>query len=235
MRTPPSRSPVLEELLAPHRVVWPLPPAVAARALARAVRLTEVPDPAVYRPGRRPRWVFALATGMVLTLGMAAFAAGPWRPWTRPTESPQDDARLGGDLRPARRAWGRSARSVAQAPVAADTAAVQLDAPAVEPAHRRGSLRANARVANNAELQLLRQARRDVMRGDYGGALEQLGEHGRRFRNGSLVEEREALRVMSLSGLGRREEAQQSAAAFRARFPHSVFLPTFERMREAKR
>jgi hypothetical protein len=87
----------------------------------------------------------------------------------------------------------------------------------------------------NAELELLRAARQDVTRGDFAGALAIIGEHVRRFRNGSLVEEREALRVKSLAGLGRHDEAQRAAARFHARFPHSVFLPTFERMKEADR
>ena len=51
----------------------------------------------------------------------------------------------------------------------------------------------------------------------------------------SLVEEREALRVKSLAGLGRHEDAQRAAAEFHARFPHSVFLSTFERMKETDR
>ena len=89
--------------------------------------------------------------------------------------------------------------------------------------------------ATNAELQLLRDAREDVTRGDFARALAVIGEHVRRFRNGSLVEEREALRVKSLAGLGRREEAQRAAAAFHARFPHSVFLSTFERMKAGQR
>jgi len=84
---------------------------------------------------------------------------------------------------------------------------------------------------SNAELQLLRLARQDVTNGNYTEALAIIGEHSRRFRNGSLVEEREALRVKSLAGLGRREEAQRAAAELQARFPHSVFLPTFERMK----
>ena len=52
---------------------------------------------------------------------------------------------------------------------------------------------------------------------------------------GSLVEEREALRVKALAGLGRHEDAQRAAAEFHARFPHSVFLSTFERMKETDR
>jgi TolA-binding protein len=87
----------------------------------------------------------------------------------------------------------------------------------------------------NAELQLLRAARQDVTRGDFAGALTAIAEHTHRFRNGALVEEREALRVKSLAGLGRHEDAQRAAAQFHARFPHSVLLSTFERMKETDR
>ena len=81
----------------------------------------------------------------------------------------------------------------------------------------------------------MRQTRQDVTRGDFSGALATIAEHIRKFRNGALVEEREALRVKSLAGLGRHAEAMRAAAQFHARFPHSVLLSTFERMREADR
>ena len=87
----------------------------------------------------------------------------------------------------------------------------------------------------NEELQLLRSARQDVTRGDFAAALAAVGAHARRFRHGSLVEEREALRVKSLAGLGRHEDAQRAAVEFHARFPRSVLLSTFERMTEADR
>jgi hypothetical protein len=84
--------------------------------------------------------------------------------------------------------------------------------------------------AARAELRLLRPARAAVARRDFTAALPLLAEHARRFKNGLLVEEREALRVRALAGLGRTEEASQVAAAFRARFPHSVLLPAVSQM-----
>jgi hypothetical protein len=98
-----------------------------------------------------------------------------------------------------------------------------------------GKTNAAAVRPTGAELELLRAARNDVTRGDFAGALAVIAEHVRRFRHGGLVEEREALRVKSLAGLGRHEEARRAAAAFHARFPHSVFLSTFERMKETGR
>ena len=79
--------------------------------------------------------------------------------------------------------------------------------------------------AARVELRLLRQARAAVARGDFTDALSPINEHTRRFKNGRLVEEREALRVKALGGLGRTEEARRAAIAFRARFPRSVLLP----------
>jgi hypothetical protein len=44
------------------------------------------------------------------------------------------------------------------------------------------------------------------------------------------VEEREALRVKSLVGLGRRSAARRAAAEFEANFPRSPLLPTVSEM-----
>ena len=79
--------------------------------------------------------------------------------------------------------------------------------------------------AARAELGLLRQARAAVAREDYAAALPLIGEHVRRFKNGRLTEEREALRVKALAGVGRVDEAQRVAEAFRMRFSRSVLLP----------
>jgi hypothetical protein len=84
--------------------------------------------------------------------------------------------------------------------------------------------------AARAELRLLRQARAAVARQDFAAALVPLAEHARRFKTGRLTEEREALRVKALAGLGRNDEARRAAAAFEARFPHSVLLPAVSQM-----
>jgi hypothetical protein len=80
------------------------------------------------------------------------------------------------------------------------------------------------------ELRLLREARAAVARQDFEAALVPIAEHTRRFKNGRLAEEREALRVKALSGLGRTEEARHAADTFEARFPRSVLLPSVSRM-----
>ena len=76
----------------------------------------------------------------------------------------------------------------------------------------------------------MRLARAAVARQDFAGALAPIVEHARRFKDGRLTEEREALRVKALSGLGRTGEAQRVADAFEARFPRSVLLPAVSRM-----
>ena len=83
------------------------------------------------------------------------------------------------------------------------------------------------------EFKMLQPAYQAVARHDFTPALPAIAEHQHRFAAGQLAEEREALRVKALLGLGRRAEAQQAAAAFRERFPHSVLLRRIEGMLEA--
>src|SRR5262249_52791662 len=78
MKTPPPASPEIEALLAPHRRVLPLAASVGARAIARAAAATVSPEPAAARVSGYPRWVFAVAAGLVLCAGAAAYAARAW-------------------------------------------------------------------------------------------------------------------------------------------------------------
>ena len=83
-----------------------------------------------------------------------------------------------------------------------------------------------------AELDLLQRAQSEYASRDFADALVLVAEHGRRFPNGRLAEEREALRVRSLARAGRGDEARRALASFAKRFPHSVLLP---RLQEAAR
>jgi len=74
------------------------------------------------------------------------------------------------------------------------------------------------------ELAVLQPARSAIVRGDFAAALQAVSEHSRLFPAGLLGEERDALRVRALSGLHRSEEANRAVAAFRRRYPRSVFL-----------
>jgi hypothetical protein len=80
-----------------------------------------------------------------------------------------------------------------------------------------------------AELYLLQRAQSDYASQDFSDALVLVAEHARRFPDGRLAEEREALRVRSLAGAARGDQARRALAAFAKRFPRSVLLP---RLRE---
>jgi TolA-binding protein len=84
--------------------------------------------------------------------------------------------------------------------------------------------------AYTKELRVLQPARQAVARGDFASAMSAIGEHQSLFPSGKLVEEREALRIKALLGLGRATEAQRAGAAFRARFPHSALLKRIDEM-----
>ena len=83
-----------------------------------------------------------------------------------------------------------------------------------------------------AELYLLQRAQSEYASQDFPDALVLVAEHARRFPNGRLAEEREALRVRSLAGADRGDQARRALAAFARRFPRSVLLP---RLREQAR
>ena len=78
------------------------------------------------------------------------------------------------------------------------------------------------------EIELLERAHLEYARRDFSVALALVREHARRFPRGPLAEEREALRVESLVGLGLTAEARRLAAAYAARFPRSVLLSRVE-------
>ena len=77
-----------------------------------------------------------------------------------------------------------------------------------------------------AELDLVQRAHAAFTRREFSAALALVAEHAHRFPKGHLAEQREALRVRSLIGAGRTDEARRAAAAFATRFPRSVLLPT---------
>jgi hypothetical protein len=75
------------------------------------------------------------------------------------------------------------------------------------------------------ELQLLSRARQAIAGGEYKVALHWVETHSRLYPKGQLVEEREALRVETLRGMGNDERARRAAGEFRKRFPKSVLSP----------
>ena len=79
-----------------------------------------------------------------------------------------------------------------------------------------------------AESAILDVARAAIARGEPDQALAAIERHASSFPRGVLREEREALAVKALVLAGRGEEARARAAAFRARYPASFFLPALE-------
>jgi hypothetical protein len=204
----------VRSLLDRERVIPAQPAVVRARVLARAraalargATSRPVPDTAP----RRTRWV---AAAVLVCVASAAAAAAAYRIGIRmnPASPPVAVSRpLAASEPPSRLV----ANPVADLPVAPGP----VRAPSVSKAD-----------TTREELRLLRQARAAVAREDFAAALPPLAELGRRFKDGRLAEEREALRVKALAGLGRTEEARRAAAAFEARFPRSVLLPAVRQM-----
>jgi hypothetical protein len=75
------------------------------------------------------------------------------------------------------------------------------------------------------EVELLQHAHLAYARRDFRSALALVAEHARRFPDGPLAEECEALRVESLLAAGHAVEAKRASGAFAKRFPRSVLLP----------
>jgi hypothetical protein len=218
MRTRSPLPPDVDALLERERIIPPLPAGQRARAMARARASLAAPivGTTASRAAPRTRWPAAAAAALVVVVGVAAAAYEIHaRRVAVPTTRPAPVA-------PVVEVVGRVA--AASQPAAAVADPIPTPAPVVEAPVSSSSATARA------ELRLLQQARFAVARGDFAAALLPIAEHTRRFKNGWLAEEREALRVKALSGLHRTEEARRAAATFRARFPRSVLLPAVSRM-----
>jgi len=209
--------PEVRALLDHEREIQPLPATVRARAVARAraALLAGVDRRAVPVPARRPRWLAAAAMICIISAGVGAAAyqvrvhmASP--PEIRPLPAP--------------------VKIVAPPPRAPAAEIVPEPEPviAAPPAPTKPAL-SKAESARE-ELRVLRQARAAVARDDFAAALPPIAEHARRFKDGRLSEEREALRVKALAALGRTDDARRAAVAFRARFPRSVLLSAVNKL-----
>jgi hypothetical protein len=214
-----SPPPEVQTLLDREREIPPVPAAVRARALARARAAIAAGPPAKVGLARTPpsrlRWA---AVAVMLLVASAAAGAAVY----------QYRARL-----VLRRAVPPPARPALVAPTAVPATKPPA---AVTPEEAPSPLAPPARPAVDAaaaELRLVAAARAAVARQDYAGALPPIAEHSRRFKNGRLAEEREALRVRALAGLGRTDEARRAAHSFETRFPRSVLLPAVKQMSAA--
>lgn len=213
----------IESLLEQARAIRPLPDVVRARALTRAraaiAKGTQTePPPPVPMPARGQGRRIALAAAFALMIGgagaIAAIRGGllerlhPPAPAVPPDVSSVRAAPSHHQPRPA---------------VAVDMEAIQKAIDARRP--RRAPIAAESYAA---ELDLLHRAQIAYASRDFSSTLLLVAEHARRFPNGRLAEEREALRVRSLAGSGRRDDARHAVATFAARFPRSVLLPRLQ-------
>lgn len=209
--------PELDSLVERGRTVQPVPDVVRARALARAratVASAAMAEPvhAVQLPARRLR--FAMAATVAMAVGAAAATAAlyhrtpprvePTPPASERVAPPRHGSPLGLSAQPA----------VAPQPVATPPRPARSVA---------------ARESYAAELELLQRAQAAYASQDYPETLGLVGKHGRRFPNGRLAEEREALRVRSLGASGRADEESRAVAAFTRRFPRSVLLSRLQK------
>ncbi len=182
-----------------------------ARATVAAAAASTLPTATPERP-RRLR--LAVAAGVAFVLGATGAAAAflghgsavHWTAPTAPTPRMAPIVEIGARHEPV-------LPSVHPGPV--------VKAPT--PRHHRSA--SSSWGVGAAELALIQKAQAAYADGNLSNALHLLTEHGRRFPNGRLAEEREALRVRSLAGCGRSADARRALQAFADRYPHSVLLP----------
>jgi hypothetical protein len=227
MRQPTRQAPDLSRLLEHARLIPVVPKPVRARLLARAraTATAEVPHERelnerelIVEPSRRIPVVAWLAAAALIVSAAGAVMV----------------ARSGAkDERPA--APLPSVHVVSLLPAAPAPAvmlpAAAVSAPVPEQALRRpvpGSVTVQESYAT--ELRLLRRAQSAFAQRDFTKALTVIAEHTRNFPSGRLSEEREALRIQSLAGSGRADEARHATSAFAKRFPRSVLLPRLQQL-----
>jgi hypothetical protein len=202
-------------LLEAGRIIPPLPDVVRARALARAnasasaaVVAPPLREPARFSGGR----VAALAVAASLLLAVStAGAVAIIRALDSEPRSTVPPTSPGAALPQPAISFPQPSEAPAN--------------PLVRTRPKRVLRAPTARESYRAELHLLQQAHTAYAGHDYGDALVVVAEHARRFPNGHLAEDREALRVKALMGAGRTEEANAAARSFGRRFPRSVLLP----------
>ena len=230
-RSGPPLPPEAEALLAREREIAPLPPSVRERVMVRAraslrsgavaaPMQAPMQAPMIARAPTRSRWAITAGVLCVASAAMGAAAYEIRVHWpTAPLVAPPPPAPP--------KVFAPAATPAAAPPVA------EPSPPETE--HLAPAPRAAKQPVSIDELRLLRQARAAVAAQDFGGALPPLVEHARRFRDGRLAEEREALRVKALAGLGHTDEARRAAGQFEARFPRSVLLPAVKHMANPER
>jgi len=216
IRRDPSYDSDVEALLERGRIIVPVPDVVRARSLARAraimgvaVALPPKPMLAWWRRGLPLAAAASVALVVSTASALVAFRI----------RAVKDPAPPAPPMSPASAASAPIPMLVQLPPVAVDP----LPSPAAHP--QRLVRQVPSLESYAAELDLLQRTQVAYAGHDFSGALALVAEHGRRFPNGRLAEEREALRIRSLVAAGRTAEANRAAASFADRFPRSAMLP----------
>jgi len=214
----------LEQLIEQAKAVRPVPPAARTRVLKRAQSSVLAPsmllaagETAPVRGSRRRAW-FVAAAGAPL---FAAAAAMALHASNDSTASSRASLASGAPVVTSAPLSPASTASSSVPELAATPPAPSAAPPVVKQQHAPES---SVKESYAAELELLRRAHAAYGNGDFANALRLLATHARRFPNGRLAEEREALRVRALGGSGQSDSARRAAHAFADRFPRSVLL-----------
>jgi hypothetical protein len=217
----PPLSPQVSALLDRERKAPSPSPFLRARALARARAAVVAAGPvkgAAAAPGARSKmhWAIAATLTSLASVAVGASAYQLSSRWNYLVSSPGPASR-------AEPAFSSQEDGPSGKPRGAlEESPAPSSAPAIHrPVQSRG---------NESELRILRLARAAVAREDFAVALRSIADHTRRFPDGGLVEEREALHVKALAGLGRGGDTRRTASGFRRRFPNSILLPAIEQL-----
>jgi hypothetical protein len=223
-------SPESEELFEQERHYPPQPADLRARALQRA-RRSNIPDSSPRRSlFGRSAWLTAAPILAFAALAVASFR-GFQPAASRSPQLPKEGSRM--NPTPARPALAVSAAPAAP-PAVSETVLQPASTPERAPVPPAATTNASAKQRSleidtqASELRLLQRARAAVASAEFTTALALIADYERRFPEGRFREECEALRVKSLSGLGRSEQARRAAEAFREQFPRSVLLRRIE-------
>ncbi len=228
---PPSKE--SKELFEKERQYPPQPEDLRARALRRARRSVLPPSSPQRSVFGRPAWLVAAPVVAFAALAFASFPGfHPFAP--RSLEPPPASRRMTPPpARPALAARPAESEALAAPPAESEVILKGASPPEKAPlplAEKKNLARRRSPDvdAQASELRLLQRARAAVASGELTTALALIADYERRFPEGYLREESEALRVKSLTGLGRSEQARRAAEGFRKQFPRSVLIRRIE-------
>jgi hypothetical protein len=212
-------SPAAHAALAALRAEDDLPADARARVWARLAAEEAGPSDMSFAPARQRRGWAPVVLGLAIAAGVALALVGPGRGAkelaadTRPDAAAYDDA-----ARAARMATKIVAPAPEVVPVTSAPTPILVKEEPRRPRERPVEATPPPVPEDSstlaAETALLQRAQAALAAGDADAALTGLGEHAKRFADGVLARERDALRVTALCAAGRRAEGQAEAATF---------------------